>query len=97
MTFQTTVEITPDDDGVTCGMCRERKYGTVYCSQYGEMLYEESIGIYFRCPACLAAEKAAKERPRMLQECPECHGDRAYTGCHTCDAAPHPGWVEAKP
>jgi hypothetical protein len=79
MTFKTTIEITPDDDGVHCGECHFVDGEWFICRaftelpyRHGELMddhpelaftYDDNTGECgrARCPACLAAETAAKE------------------------------------
>jgi hypothetical protein len=111
MTFKTTIEITPDDDCVHCGECvhmiEDSEDDADWCHAF--MCYlqsEESDDMRSRkrALACLAAEKAAKDRPRTLQECPECKGagwidfvPGVRKQCAACYGGPVPGWVEVKP
>jgi hypothetical protein len=106
MRFLTTIEIEVPDDTVMddrqCGQCgEERTTDLGHCTIFDQHCDEDDDDAYvrYRCPACLAAEKAAKERPRMLQECPECHGACANNPCYQCPCqhGSYPGWIEAKP
>jgi hypothetical protein len=70
MRFLTTIEIdVPDDttmDDRQCGQCgEERTTDLGHCTIFDQHCDEDEDDAYvrYRCPACLAAEKAAKERP----------------------------------
>jgi hypothetical protein len=103
MTFKTTIDIMPDDDCVHCGGCvhmiEDSEDDADWCHAFMCYLQSEEPGdmrFTKRALACLAAEKADKARPRMLQECPECMGMSLIHNC-SCRCSPHPGWIEVKP
>jgi hypothetical protein len=102
--FRTEITIQPGD-AKYCGVCRhcieDPDDDAEWCDVFAVYLtcvQPGDVGTTIRCPACLAAEKAARERPRMLQECPRCHGAAAHGNGYgdkcSCEYGNKPGWIE---
>lgn len=63
MSFKVEIEITPDADGVHCGECQQRpSRGVCWCWHYKAQVLWLSDPKPIRCPACLAVEKAWREK-----------------------------------
>jgi hypothetical protein len=100
MTFQTTITITPADERY-CGDCRARFSGwcaafldggeSVYLEQEWESTPEYLTPRSIRHAACLAAEKASRERC-----CPVCGGSGVLPGGGSpwpCPRCHGDGWI----
>ena len=96
--FRTEIEIHPGD-AEHCGECAWIAPDDPVCCFPGwsddgcDLEYRGDDTEPSRCPACLAAERASRERPQMLMKCPECGGDGCAGGCAGA-SEDRPGWIE---
>jgi len=88
MSFRVEIEITPDADGAHCGECGTSWDRPCLFPIEDDTTCEDDDH-WVRCPACLAAEKAWREKQQKADDerCACGHWDRDHIeeGCLCCE------------